>query len=111
MLSDGLPNASSVILSLALTGAITNIFKVTAGRPRPDLIDRVGRLYSKRTVTDYNPLTQCQPAPGSANAAVYGLVDYTICTQADNGILRDGFRSLISGHASRKQMDFPSQRI
>ncbi|CAG8753862.1 11314_t:CDS:2, partial [Acaulospora colombiana] len=28
------------ILSLALTGAITNILKITTGRPRPDLIDR-----------------------------------------------------------------------
>lgn len=71
-----------LILSLALTGAITNVFKVTAGRPRPDLINR------------------CLPAQGSQNPAVYGLVDYTICTQTDNGILQDGFRSLISGHAS-----------
>jgi diacylglycerol diphosphate phosphatase / phosphatidate phosphatase len=83
---------------------------VTAGRPRPDLIDRVGHLYSKQTISHHLPLTQCQPAPGSADAAVYGLVDYTICTQTDDGILQDGFRSLISGHASRKQMDFPVQR-
>jgi diacylglycerol diphosphate phosphatase / phosphatidate phosphatase len=101
----GRSNASSVILSLALTGAITNVFKVTAGRPRPDLIDRVGHLYFKRTISHNLPLKQCQPAAGSANAAVYGLVDYTICTQTDNSILQDGFRSLISGHASRKHIN------
>lgn len=31
---------SGLILGLALATAITNIVKVTVGRPRPDLIDR-----------------------------------------------------------------------
>jgi diacylglycerol diphosphate phosphatase/phosphatidate phosphatase len=70
------------ILGLALTGSITNIVKVTVGRPRPDLIDR------------------CQPTPGSQNAPVYGLVTSAICTQTDESILKDGFKSFFSGHSS-----------
>jgi diacylglycerol diphosphate phosphatase / phosphatidate phosphatase len=31
---------------------------------------------------------------------VWGLSNYTICTQPDEHILRDGFRSFPSGHAS-----------
>ncbi|KAF8481531.1 phosphatidic acid phosphatase type 2/haloperoxidase [Gautieria morchelliformis] len=70
------------ILGIAITGSITQIVKVTVGRPRPDCIDR------------------CQPRPGSANHAVFGLVNATICTQTDNSILKDGFRSFPSGHSS-----------
>jgi diacylglycerol diphosphate phosphatase/phosphatidate phosphatase len=44
------------------------------------------------------------PVDGAANSLVYGLVDSTICTQTDNAIMQDGFRSIISGHASRKQI-------
>ena len=56
--------------------------KVTVGRPRPDLIAR------------------CLPKPGSENASVFGLVTAEICTQTDNFILKDGFRSFPSAHAS-----------
>lgn len=71
-----------LILSLGLTGTITNVVKICVGRPRPDLIDR------------------CQPIAGSVNAAVYGLSNHTICTQTDRYILNDGFRSFPSGHSS-----------
>lgn len=71
-----------VILSLTLTGSLTNILKLTAGRPRPDLIAR------------------CLPRPGSHNHPIYGLVDYTVCTQTDDDIMRDGWKSFLSGHAS-----------
>lgn len=71
------------VLANALTVTITTLVKVTVGRPRPDLIDR------------------CQPASGSANAEPYGLVTDIICTVGvNNKILRDGFRSFPSGHAS-----------
>ncbi|SPO28975.1 related to DPP1 - diacylglycerol pyrophosphate phosphatase [Ustilago trichophora] len=71
------------VLANALTLTVTTIIKVTVGRPRPDLIDR------------------CQPASGSRNAEPYGLVTDLICTVGvDNKILRDGFRSFPSGHAS-----------
>lgn len=71
-----------LILSLGLTGTITNIVKITAGRPRPDLISR------------------CQPHPDAVNAPIFGLANASICTQTDIGILRDGFRSFFSGHSS-----------
>lgn len=73
----------TVTLAVALTGAVTTILKLTAGRPRPDLIAR------------------CLPRSGSQNAAVFGLVDQSICTQTDFNILNDGWKSFASGHSSR----------
>ncbi|UZJ56893.1 hypothetical protein CBS101457_006213 [Exobasidium rhododendri] len=71
------------VLSHAITLTATTVVKVTVGRPRPDLIDR------------------CQPRPGSANATPYGLVTQAICTtDLGSHLLRDGFRSFPSGHAS-----------
>jgi hypothetical protein len=72
---------SAVVLGLALTGSVTQFVKITVGRPRPDIIDR------------------CQPPAGSADPP-FGLTDWTICTQTDIKILRDGFRSFPSGHSS-----------
>jgi len=56
--------------------------KVTVGRLRHDLIAR------------------CLPSPGSRNDPLFGLVIADICTQTDISILKDGFRSFPSGHAS-----------
>lgn len=70
-----------LILGLALTGSITQFTKITVGRPRPDIVDR------------------CQPLAGAVDPT-FGLSNYTICQQQDNGILRDGFRSFPSGHSS-----------
>ncbi|KAH9483986.1 Phospholipid phosphatase 5 [Psilocybe cubensis] len=70
-----------LILGLSMTGSLTQIVKITVGRPRPDLLDR------------------CKPPPGLTDPP-YGSTDWTVCTQTDNGILRDGFRSFFSGHSS-----------
>ncbi|KDR84355.1 hypothetical protein GALMADRAFT_133677 [Galerina marginata CBS 339.88] len=70
-----------LILSLSMTGALTQVVKITVGRPRPDLLDR------------------CQPPAGLSDPP-YGLTSWTVCTQTDEGILRDGFRSFFSGHSS-----------
>ncbi|KAF8188390.1 phosphatidic acid phosphatase type 2/haloperoxidase [Pholiota molesta] len=70
-----------LVLSLALTGAMTQIVKITVGRPRPDFVDR------------------CQPPPGSVDPP-FGLSSWTICTQTDFAIMNDGFRSFFSGHSS-----------
>lgn len=67
--------------SLVLTGVITQFSKVTVGRPRPDIIDR------------------CQPPAGSVDPP-FGLTNASICTQTDQVILIDGFRSFPSGHSS-----------
>jgi len=60
---------------------MTQIVKITVGRPRPDLLDR------------------CQPPPGLSDPP-YGLTSWTVCKQTDEAILRDGFRSFFSGHSS-----------
>ncbi|KAL8872505.1 MAG: hypothetical protein Q9174_001876 [Haloplaca sp. 1 TL-2023] len=71
-----------LLLSQGAAFVITGALKNAAGKPRPDLIDR------------------CQPLPGSADRLVYGLSNSTICTQSNNKILKDGFRSFPSGHSS-----------
>lgn len=72
-----------LVVSHAISVTMTNILKVTVGRPRPDLIDR------------------CQPRPGSVNAAVYGLVTDAICqNDVNEHLVTDGFRSFPSGHSS-----------
>lgn len=42
---------------------------------------------------------RCQPPIGATDPE-FGLSSWQICTQPDNGILRDGFRSFPSGHSS-----------
>jgi len=89
-----------LVVSLAITGSVTNVVKgalppsrislysmvlcnpVVVGRPRPDLISR------------------CQPSPGSANSPVFGLVTDAICTNTIEKVMNDGFRSFPSGHSS-----------
>ncbi|KAH8924255.1 phosphatidic acid phosphatase type 2/haloperoxidase, partial [Atractiella rhizophila] len=69
-----------LLLTWAISESLCQLIKISVGRPRPDLIDR------------------CQPATGSMNAAVYGLVTDAICTRTD--LLKDGFRSFPSGHST-----------
>jgi diacylglycerol diphosphate phosphatase/phosphatidate phosphatase len=69
------------VLGLSLTGAVTQVVKLTVGRPRPDVLDR------------------CQPNAGLSDPP-YQLSNSTICTQTNIAILRDGFRSFPSGHSS-----------
>jgi diacylglycerol diphosphate phosphatase/phosphatidate phosphatase len=57
---------------------ITGALKNACGKPRPDIIDR------------------CQPD----ESPVFGLSNYTMCTQQDHAILKDGFRSFPSGRLS-----------
>jgi len=70
-----------LLLSLCVTGVITQFTKLTVGRPRPDVISR------------------CMPPPGSVDPP-YGLTTASICTQTDISLLNDGFRSFPSGHSS-----------
>lgn len=95
-LKDRLWELNCGILGLALSEGmafvITGTFKNAVGKPRPDLIDR------------------CRPAAGSADPSPYGLSNYTICTQTDKDILKDGFRSFPSGHSSSESLS-TSRRI
>lgn len=64
--------------ALVITGSLKNL----CGKPRPDLIAR------------------CQPYFGAVDPPVFGLSNSTICTQTDQAIMADGFRSFPSGHSS-----------
>ncbi|KAJ5325487.1 hypothetical protein N7541_011701 [Penicillium brevicompactum] len=68
-----------LFVALMLTSLLTDIVKNAAGRPRPDLISR------------------CKPARGTPNNA---LVAWTVCTEANQHILQEGWRSFPSGHSS-----------
>ncbi|KAL4067850.1 phosphatidic acid phosphatase type 2/haloperoxidase [Scleroderma yunnanense] len=70
-----------LILSLSMAGVITQFSKITTGRPRPDLLSR------------------CIPISGSQDPT-YGLLTDAICTQTDQSIMIDGWRSFPSGHSS-----------
>lgn len=69
--------ALGVLMSYTVSGFITQIVKMAAGRPRPDLIDR------------------CQPYPGAHDAAVYGLSNVSVCTQTNALKLADGFKRYV----------------
>ncbi|KAA1471229.1 PAP2-domain-containing protein [Dentipellis sp. KUC8613] len=78
---DAHSSALGVILSLAISGSVTQFVRITVGRPRPDFIVR------------------CNPAPGTVDPPL-GHSSASICNQSDISILREGFRSFPSGHAS-----------
>ncbi|KZO99688.1 acid phosphatase/Vanadium-dependent haloperoxidase [Calocera viscosa TUFC12733] len=73
-----------LLLTLSLTTVLTNICKLTVGRPRPDLLAR------------------CLLPPGTVDSGPpgYGLVSPSLCTQPNAHILADGFKSFFSGHSS-----------
>ncbi|ORY98553.1 phosphatidic acid phosphatase type 2/haloperoxidase [Syncephalastrum racemosum] len=69
-------------VSLSLTIMLTDVIKITVGRPRPDFLDR------------------CQPREGAVDPPL-GLSTYAICTRSvTDPLLIDGFKSFISGHSS-----------
>ncbi|KAL4924194.1 phosphatase PAP2 family protein [Aspergillus undulatus] len=67
------------LTALMLTSLLTDIIKNAVGRPRPDLISR------------------CQPRKGTPQSM---LVMWTVCTQPNEHILQEGWRSFPSGHSS-----------
>ncbi|PWY83668.1 acid phosphatase/Vanadium-dependent haloperoxidase [Aspergillus sclerotioniger CBS 115572] len=67
------------LIALMLTSLITDIIKNAVGRPRPDLISR------------------CIPRKGTPEDS---LVSWTVCTQPNEHILQEGWRSFPSGHSS-----------
>jgi len=69
-------------LSIGAAFTITGALKNAIGKPRPDLISR------------------CLVDQAKINPAKYALQTIDICTQTDNYILQDGFKSFPSGHSS-----------
>ena len=80
-------------LSLATSFMITQGMKLLFGKPRPDLLSRcrpdVGRI------ADFTVNQLEQPYDN-----YWVLVTSGICTNTDQDILQDGFKSFPSGHAS-----------
>lgn len=66
-------------ISLTFSGFVTGFLKDLIGRPRPDFLDR------------------CQPKEGTPTDV---FVNSSVCTNTDSHILKDGFKSLPSGHSS-----------
>jgi diacylglycerol diphosphate phosphatase/phosphatidate phosphatase len=93
------PKLSSniVILGLSITGSITQVTKLTVGRPRPGACMSGHCCFLDSGRTDI--IDRCQPIPGSVDP-IYGLSNSSICTTPNNSaIMLDGFRSFPSGHA------------
>ncbi|BCS20494.1 phosphatase PAP2 family protein [Aspergillus puulaauensis] len=67
------------LTAIMLTSLLTDIIKNAVGRPRPDLIAR------------------CMPRRGTPESK---LVLWTVCTQSNEHILQEGWRSFPSGHSS-----------
>ncbi|KAJ4301832.1 hypothetical protein N0V90_003928 [Kalmusia sp. IMI 367209] len=80
-------------MSLATSFMITQGMKLLFGKPRPDLLSRcqpdLGRI------NDF----AVNPVAGGYNE-MWVLVTSGICTNTDDDILQDGFKSFPSGHAS-----------
>ncbi|KAF2019035.1 PAP2-domain-containing protein [Aaosphaeria arxii CBS 175.79] len=80
-------------LSLATAFMITQGMKLLFGKPRPDLLSRckpdLGLLDQARIST-----------AGESFNPDWILVTSVICTQPDDDILQDGFKSFPSGHSS-----------
>jgi diacylglycerol diphosphate phosphatase / phosphatidate phosphatase len=68
-----------LLVSVLLTGFLTEIIKVGVGRPRPDLIAR------------------CKPLDGTPDSE---LITFEACSETDYHTLHDGFKSFPSGHSS-----------
>ncbi|KAL6705861.1 hypothetical protein ACN47E_006321 [Coniothyrium glycines] len=69
-------------LSVGAAFTITGALKNAIGKPRPDFIDR------------------CMIDASKIDKTQYALQSIAICTQTDNYILQDGFKSFPSGHSS-----------
>ncbi|KAF9971740.1 hypothetical protein BGZ73_005229 [Actinomortierella ambigua] len=78
-----------ILLTQAIVLMITDSVKIAVGRPRPDFLDRCLNLYD--LATGGSPLDILSDPTNR-------LSDISICTRVE--LLRDGFKSFPSGHAS-----------
>ena len=88
------------MLGLSVTGVLTQLVKITVGRPRP------GMMLSHHTICRQNNqiilvdlIARCIP-PSDYTQPLLSLSTLAICTQTDQGMMRDGWRSFFSGHSS-----------
>lgn len=81
-------------LSLATAFMITQGMKLLFGKPRPDLLSRCRPDLNRLQETAINPIV------GAEFNAAWVLVTDEICQNTDVDLMRDGFKSFPSGHAS-----------
>ncbi|KAF9696098.1 hypothetical protein EKO04_006184 [Ascochyta lentis] len=81
-------------LSLATAFMITQGMKLLFGKPRPDLLSRCQPDLARLQETAINDVV------GAEFNAAWVLVTDAICTNTDEDIMKDGFKSFPSGHAS-----------
>ncbi|USP74218.1 hypothetical protein yc1106_01492 [Curvularia clavata] len=81
-------------LSLATAFLITQGMKNLFGKPRPDLLSRCKPDLDRIAEFAINPVVNDVFDPA------WVLVTSGICTQTDNDLLKDGFKSFPSGHSS-----------
>ncbi|KAF9204033.1 hypothetical protein BGZ49_005772 [Haplosporangium sp. Z 27] len=74
-----------LLVSVLLTTIFTQVIKVTVGKHRPDFLSRCQPMMNGVPITHDQPLQ---------------LWTIDVCTQTDHAILKDGYRSFPSGHAS-----------
>jgi membrane-associated phospholipid phosphatase len=82
-------------LSLATAFMVTQGMKLLFGKPRPDLLSRCRPDLRNIPRTDVSSYAQNFDS-------LWVLVTSDICTNQDDDILQDGFKSFPSGHASCK---------
>lgn len=85
-------------LSLATAFMITQGMKNLFGKPRPDLLSRCKPDLGRIEEFAVNPIV------GAAFNENWVLVTSGICTTTDEDLLKDGFKSFPSGHASCKHI-------
>ncbi|KAF9158298.1 hypothetical protein DFQ26_007789 [Actinomortierella ambigua] len=78
-----------ILLTQAIVLMITDSVKIAVGRPRPDFLDRCLNLYDNAAGGSPVPMLE---------DPINRLSDSSICTRME--LLRDGFKSFPSGHAS-----------
>jgi len=84
-------------LAIATAFMITQGMKLLFGKPRPDLLSRCQPDFDRISETTVN---QVGGQVGEVFNAAWVLVTSDICTNQDDDILQDGFKSFPSGHAS-----------
>jgi len=82
-------------LSCATAFMVTQGMKLLFGKPRPDFLSRCRPDLSKISQFAVNPV-------GNNFNQNWVLVTSGICTNTDDDILQDGFKSFPSGHSSCK---------
>ncbi|PNS20966.1 Diacylglycerol pyrophosphate phosphatase 1 [Sphaceloma murrayae] len=81
-------------LSYAMSLCITQVFKHSVGKPRPDFLARC-----QPDLTDIQEYVR-GGGGGASISPAWSIVDYRICQQPNAKTLNEGFKAYFSGHSS-----------